>query len=411
MTFLAWLLLSILPLTSPPLQGSSEAARENEAGVLLYEKGEFEKALKAFRHARALDPKSDAIRQNLGRCILEIGSGHLREGEIDEAIRKLGEAVRLLPADGEAHYRLGVALHREKRYEEAIGRLEHARRLLPKHAPAHLWLGRCYYALGHFEETIAALEGALRLGPGETEATEFLERVRREARVQKDFVREYSSNFAIDVSGEVEKGVLSEARHALERAYRDAASLLDHYPQAEIPVVLYSEKEFRVATDAHDWVGGLFDGKIRIPLKDFRAHEDAIRRVIRHEVAHAIIREACVGVPVWFNEGLAQYLDGTDREAADDVAKELGEKGKIPSLARISREMRGTDREGVSRAYSLSLSFLSHLSGSRGESRFAHLAHLMGLGSSFPEAFRDTYGGDPADRAAKWWRDFGQSGE
>lgn len=405
----AWLLIPLLLALSPD-DTRTEAREKNEEGVRLYERGEFAEALKAFRRARALDPKSKAIRTNLGRCILEIGSGQLREGETEEAVRTLDEAVKLLPRDGEAHYRLGVALYQEKSFREAVSRLEHATHLSPDHGPAHLWLGRCYYEMGYLDMAVTAVEESARLDPESAETKEFLERVRREAEVQKDFIRERSSHFSIESSGEVPRDVRDDVRHSLERGYLDAVSLLDYYPRAEIPAILYSEKEFRDVTGSDEWVGGVFDGKIRVPVKDYRRHRKALRRVVRHEVAHAIIRDGCGDVPTWFNEGLAQYLDGTDRDAADRVARQAGGRGEIPTLDGLEKGLRGRDRKEVVQAYALTLSFIHYLSRRRGESRFGHVVFRMRQGRSFSEAFRSAYLHDPETHRAKWAATFGQDG-
>ena len=342
MKLLPTLLLSVL-LLAPPDGTSREAHEANQEGVRLFEAGEFREAAALFRKAREMAPKNEAIRKNLGNCLLEIGAKHLHANELEEAVSVLDEAVDLIPGDGEAHYRLGVAYFKRQRYADAASRLEHAVRLEPTHAQAHLWLGRSYYESGDIERSVPPLEEALRLSKkqekaeDEREIAEFLDRVRREAKVEKDFVQDYSEHFLIQASGKVAFYVREQVRRELEDAFSDVAADLDYNPDVKIPAILYSEKEFRDVTGSHEWVGGVFDGKIRIPVKDFDKHREELMRVIRHEVTHALVRVSIKDAPRWYNEGLAQYFAVSGIPAAAVV-----KNGKVVwrgHPARINDEM------------------------------------------------------------------------
>ncbi|MCZ6688179.1 MAG: tetratricopeptide repeat protein [Planctomycetota bacterium] len=410
MNLSAWLLLPAL-LLAPPGNLSDEALEKNDEGVRLHEKKEYLRALKAFEEARLLDPENAIIRRNMGRCILEIGSEELREGQIDEAISRLVQAVKLLPGEAESHYRLGVALYRKKEYRDAIARLEAARHLDRNHAPVRLWLARCHYELGVLDEAIVALEEAARIDPGEKDIADFLQKVRREEKIQRDFIRAYSANFTIEFSGEIPATVRDDVRHALEDAFQRATSELDYYPTAQISAILYSEKEFRDVTGSYHWVGGVYDGKIRVPVRDFQEHEEAVRKVIAHEVAHAVIREGCGDIPKWFNEGLAQHVDGSDRDAASKVAREIARGGHIPSLGGIDSKLRLADRKKVTEGYAMALSFVTYLGDTYGESRFGFIIHRMQKEDTFLEAFDAAYGDQPKVVADQWASSLGQEEE
>ena len=114
---------------------------------------------------------------------------------------------------------------------------------------------------------------------------------------------------------------------AAEEAYRQIASLFQHKISDRIPLVIYqSHNDFAVTNVANlpthsETIGGvteLFKNRIAIPfVGDYRD----FRRVIHHELVHAVINDMFYGgsiqsiiqnnialqIPGWFNEGLAEY--------------------------------------------------------------------------------------------------------
>jgi hypothetical protein len=62
-----------------------------------------------------------------------------------------------------------------------------------------------------------------------------------------------------------------------------------------------------------DWAEGLFDGRLRIPLKDSQVAQpraSTLPIVLRHELVHALLAQISDNrsLPPWFDEGLAQRL-------------------------------------------------------------------------------------------------------
>jgi hypothetical protein len=96
-----------------------------------------------------------------------------------------------------------------------------------------------------------------------------------------------------------------------------------------VVVILYTEKQFRDITRAPEWSAGQFDGRIRIPVAGASQKPEAFDRVLTHELTHAMVASlAPHGVPTWLHEGMAQYFDGGDLEAAKRRVKARG--GPVP---------------------------------------------------------------------------------
>src|SRR5207302_173879 len=79
----------------------------------------------------------------------------------------------------------------------------------------------------------------------------------------------------------------------------------------KILVILYPAGRFQEVTGTHDWVSGLFDGKIRLPAGALALPPPALACVLAHEGTHAIVHQIARGrAPRWLQEGLAQHFEG-----------------------------------------------------------------------------------------------------
>lgn len=112
-----------------------------------------------------------------------------------------------------------------------------------------------------------------------------------------------------------------------ERAYAQISSLFQHQISQRIPILVYqSHNDFAVTNAVElptysEGIGGvteLFKNRVAIPFTgDYRDY----RRVVHHELVHAVINDMFYGgsvqaiiqnnirlrIPLWFNEGLAEY--------------------------------------------------------------------------------------------------------
>jgi tetratricopeptide (TPR) repeat protein len=84
------------------------------------------------------------------------------------------------------------------------------------------------------------------------------------------------------------------------------------YPPQPIEVILYQPTVFSQINHGPQWVSGLFDGRVRLPLGDTNSLATTkVRRLLRHELAHALIHQLTNNQPFspWLTEGLAQFLE------------------------------------------------------------------------------------------------------
>src|SRR5262249_6066758 len=95
---------------------------------------------------------------NLGRLLQ-------RRGRTDEAIRALGQALRLTPGDPALHGCLGEAFLDCRRTADALACYQRAVTLRPDDPEGHNGRGNATSALGRLDEAIACYTEALRLRP------------------------------------------------------------------------------------------------------------------------------------------------------------------------------------------------------------------------------------------------------
>lgn len=102
-----------------------------------------DKAVEAFRKAIEIDPDYMDARSSYAAVLLD-------EGNMDEAVRQLDVVTKRVPDDATAWYLLSQAYAREASYEQGRDAAEKAVRLAPANGEAHFWYATCLRHLNQF---------------------------------------------------------------------------------------------------------------------------------------------------------------------------------------------------------------------------------------------------------------------
>ncbi|MEP6535537.1 MAG: hypothetical protein ABJF23_09485 [Bryobacteraceae bacterium] len=142
----------------------------------------------------------------------------------------------------------------------------------------------------------------------------------------------------------------------LEEEYRRVSAILGCQSEDKIVTVVQSPQSYRASTDAAEWSGGQFDGKIRIPVSETRSLNPETRRVFAHEIVHACL--ASMGQwPSWLHEGLAQKLSGdTLKPAHAAMLRAAIRQGTLPKLENMSQNWSRMSTMHATIAYAYALS-------------------------------------------------------
>ena len=316
--------------------------------------------------------------------LTRLGWDAIEAGRLQDAAAAFEEAIKQAPS---APALLGAALtaHLQARYEQARQHLVAALALDPGFTPASVLLGEVLYRLQDIHGAIAAYEQALIRAPGHAQILKKLEAWRREAELHDRFGQRLGDHFTVLFEGPAEAALAERAVAILEAAYWRVGTTLYAFPPDVITVVLYTREQFRDITESPEWAGGVYDGRIRIPVQGALQNLAEFERVLTHEFTHALVRSlAPRGVPTWLHEGLAVFFEGSDLAAKERL---LRSADAAPSLKDLEGSFAGLSPRNARLAYALSAVAVRILMDEAGAQALVNLLTDVGGGASFASAF------------------------
>jgi hypothetical protein len=306
----------------------------------------------------------------------------LRAGAAEEASTDFAQSLRIDSGNALALFGAGAAANMRGRADEARQYLVGALRSQPALTAAALLLGEILYRDGDLQGAIDVYEQARARSPNEAQLATRLEAWRREAAVHDTFSTRVASHFTILFEGPADQPMAGRVSDMLEAIYWQVGGALGAYPPNVLTVVLYSKEQFRDITQSPAWAGGLYDGRIRIPVAG-KVDERELRRVMTHESTHAVVHSlAPRGVPQWLNEGLAVLM-----EQAGGPPKRLAADATVPALARLEGTFADLTPAEAGNAYATSAAATQALLDRAGPMVIYNLLTNLGSGMRFDEAF------------------------
>src|SRR5438876_1417559 len=164
-----WIALSVLalalfaaapqkPAPANLADKSTEAARLNNLGTAYMNQQLFEKALKSFEAAAALDPNQHIAQLNRGIALLNLQ-------RLDEAKQILLDTIKRDPKDPHAWYTLGLLYKNTSDTQTAADAFRHVTEIDPSDADTWYFLGSVYAQAKQYRQAIEAFQHALKLNP------------------------------------------------------------------------------------------------------------------------------------------------------------------------------------------------------------------------------------------------------
>ena len=330
----------------------------------------------------------------------EAGWKALHDGSSDRAAALFAEALTLRPNDPVLLLGSGAAAQGQGNHKDAMARLQRALDAEPRLTVASELLGRIAYDEGDVDLAIRTLEKALKYAPSDPEVAKTLDTWHREAEVHHTFEERRYDRFRVMFEGPAEETLAFQATKVLTSAFWRIGKQLGEYPSNTIVVILYTEKQFRDITRAPEWAGGQYDGRIKLPVAGASQKPELFERVLTHELTHSMVASIDPrGMPTWLNEGLAQYFDGSDRQAARQRMKALGRPTPLRNLERGFMQLNAADAQV---AYDESL-LAAGVMFDRPGFGWTRLLHRLADGQPFGDAI-ESFGFSYADLEAPFAR-------
>lgn len=314
---------------------------------------------------------------------LQTGIEFLHQGKVKEALLIIEKLAEQRPQDGTVQITLGYVLLRSGDYERAGKVLRSALATTGERGEIHRLLAEIAAQQGNFPQAFDEIEKALRLAPQDKETLALKEKLTKEWQIEEKMNKNFGGNFTVTFEGGGDE-LGNTALATLEVAYVDIGSRFQLWPRQKTEVILYGNRDFKSLTNAPDWSGGLYDGKIRIPVGGLTGVNENLRRILYHEYAHVLIRALARNhVPLWLNEGLAQWAAG---ESTTHLEQRLALGEKLLPFARFEKSFAGLSTTEVSLAYAQSLSLTDFLIERFGEAQIIEVLNRLGAGVNFPVA-------------------------
>jgi tetratricopeptide (TPR) repeat protein len=355
------------------------------------EPGEAPSDLPALEARYAAHPEErEQLARPLAIALVREGNAAMRAADPEEAAARYDRAAGLAPELTVARANLAMAYLALGRPRDALSQAEELLRSDPDDVDALYIKGLALYRDERTGEAIRAWEQAESLEPRQRTA-ERLAKARREHAVDGEYRTAAGTHFLLRYDDATADAADDEAILAfLEDRYRDMVTRYNHLPDAVIVVILYPRGDFHDVTQTGAYTGGIFDGKIRVPVGRTQALDDSLRRALVHELTHSFVhgktRGAC---PTWLHEGLAQLEEGRRASAATRL-----------DLARTYRS--GAPGWGRDLDYPSSLALTEHLIARHGFPAVLLFLERLGKGASEPEALRSAFGTDMNGLLRDW---------
>ncbi len=409
-TVVTVLLLGTLHSGAPDAIAVGALREEMESAVERMQQGAFTAALPPLQAAIAAYPYEPALRELLIECTFGAALEQLHQRKVADAAELLLKGQDLAPDQWRFWHFRGYALMLTGNLPEAEAELELAAIKGNEPVETLQLLARLHYQRGELEQARQRVSAALDKSPDNADLLAFRGQIERELRVDERMRKRSGGNFTVSSDGEINGELGREVLEVLERAYNEIGNLFDHYPEGEIPVILYGRKDFFDITGAPDWSGGLYDGKIRVPVGGLQSMTPELAGVLYHEYAHVLIaHKGGRRLPVWLNEGLAQVAQAL----VAPPRREVLQGAQLLPFARLESSFSALGNGEVAKAYAQSYVFVRFLGERCGWEQVSGALDKVDAGMPLSQAFGSSAGScsESLDALEHIWRERVSDGE
>ena len=291
--------------------------------------GNITSAIRDITRAMQVEPNLEILKKDFavlnavtGQKLLESGDTEGARDLFKKAITFDSTNLSIRRIASNLEVKVGDAYMSENRPMNAIFAYRSALENDSTNIQAHLALGQIYYSREEFELAKHHLRSARELSSSAIRGLdELMLKIEKEESVSKNYQTIEASNFVVRFEGAWKPELFYQALPILEEARERAGRLFERTSRKQITIIIYSGDGYQRSSEAPDWSAGIYDGKIRLREGELLRDPRYLTKIIRHEVAHAMIEElAPEKIPAWLHEGFSRYLEGERWDPLTDAS-------------------------------------------------------------------------------------------
>ncbi len=301
-------------------------------------------------------------------------------------------------------YAKALAAYKDRKLNKALRLAKQAVHEAPNNVNTHVLLGELYYLRQDLRRAKKSWEKALKLAPNNKKIQQLLAKLGREETVEKTLKRSDTHPFVLRFASQQTSVDLSALKQTLRDAYRKIGQDFEHFPEHSITVLLYPEADFAKVKQLGHNVGGVYDGKIRLPLKGRQTTSRELKRILWHEYTHAVVHDLSKGrCPRWFNEGIATQQEARVVPVDVRVARAAFAQEKLPSWRTLWGTGTAGYKQGVAQLnYQTAFLVVRYLVKRWSWRDLSKLLKRLGEGTPFQQALKAQYRSDPETLEHDW---------
>jgi len=363
-----------------------------------FDHGNHSESLESLKKSLYQDPSSKEKKNKLAVYYLVMGREKVKKGKYEEALVLLEEGGNLAPEEWEFYFLKGLSYFLMKRLYEAESELIKIAYDEAATADPLKLLGRVYYDRADLDAALDLWEQALVKTPEDGELQALMAKASKELAVEESMSESYTGRFLLQYDGDSDELMGQKVLDILASAYEDVGLDIGHHPERDIVVILYTGKQFKALTGSPDWVGGLYDGKVRVPVGGANISQEGLEALLYHEYTHAAIHSLAGGrVPNWLNEGLATYEQSRSHRYHHGYMQKAADSGNLLKLSDLDAVFSSDDPDKVRLAYEESHAFVSYLIDNYGIFKISQVLSSLPHVSDVDELFSQVYGDNGKD--------------
>lgn len=302
-------------------------------------------------------------------------------------------------------YNDAVKFFEKNEFELARGALNESLSLEPRNALALELLGEIEYLQQDFQKAEAYYKQSYLVSPS-TRLRQKIEKIQKENTVEKTLATDDEEHFIIKFRKGEEGYDGYFLKELLRDVYRQISQDFGTYFNHKTAVLFYSGTEFHDVTGQAQWVGGLYDGKIRLPAYHQGFRELDLRAAAAHEMTHAFVAYLSGSrAPAWLHEGLAQYEQNKIKPVSTDiVAAAVRAKTLMPMSRLLSEDLKTEkmDPREIALFYQESFMLVRYMVGRYQMYRMKELLAKFREGKPAEQALEEVIGISPSKLEREW---------